>query len=208
MGYLSNNELIVDAILTKKGRERLAAGLGLNITQFALADDEIDYTLYEPAHPLGSAYYDAAIKNIPVLEATPDESQLMKYKLVTLPESTLKIPSISISGFGGSSITFGRTTTTPVQINVTTNGFSETNGYTAILGNRQLGTLIGSGVGASNPVPVTAGTANAQVAQGTSFQFYAEPGLTLSTEYTTTITIYGNTTGANITIPVVINYTA
>ena len=62
MGYLSNTELTVDAILTKKGREKLAAGQGLNITQFALADDEIDYTLYEPAHPLGSAYYDTAIK--------------------------------------------------------------------------------------------------------------------------------------------------
>ena len=85
MGYLSNTELTVDAILTKKGREKLAAGGGLNITQFALADDEIDYNLYEPAHPLGSAYYDAAIKNIPVIEASPDETQVMKYKLVTLP---------------------------------------------------------------------------------------------------------------------------
>ena len=83
MGYLSNTELTVDAILTKKGREKLAAGQGLNITQFALADDEIDYTLYEPAHPLGSSYYDAAIKNMPVLEAKPDETQVMKYKLVT-----------------------------------------------------------------------------------------------------------------------------
>ena len=125
MGYLSNNELVVDAILTKKGRERLAAGLGLNITQFALADDEIDYTLYEPAHPLGSAYYDAAIKNIPVLEATPDESQLLKYKLVTLPSTQNQIPSISVSGFAGSSITFGKKTTIAVQINITTNGFTE-----------------------------------------------------------------------------------
>jgi hypothetical protein len=200
MGYLSNNELVVDAILTKKGRERLAAGLGLNITQFALADDEIDYTLYEPAHPLGSAYYDAAIKNIPVLEATPDESQLLKYKLVTL--------SISVSGFAGSSITFGKKTTIAVQINITTNGFTETNGYTAILGNRQLGTLTGVGVGASNPTPVTVGSAQAQVAQGSSFEFYANTGLTLNIEYTTTLTLYGNTTGANITIPIVINYAA
>ena len=62
MAYLDNTSITVDAILTKKGREKLAAGQGLNITQFALADDEIDYGLYEPAHPKGSAFYDAAIK--------------------------------------------------------------------------------------------------------------------------------------------------
>ena len=56
MAYLDNTEITVDAILTKKGREKLAAGDGLNITKFALGDDEVDYTLYEPAHPKGSAY--------------------------------------------------------------------------------------------------------------------------------------------------------
>ena len=58
MGYLSNSVVTVDAILTKKGRELLAKGDGsFKITQFALADDEIDYTLYNPAHASGSAYY-------------------------------------------------------------------------------------------------------------------------------------------------------
>ncbi len=32
MAYLDNSEIIVDAILTKKGREKLAAGQSLNIT--------------------------------------------------------------------------------------------------------------------------------------------------------------------------------
>jgi len=39
MAYLNNTEITVDAILTKKGREKLAAGDGLNITKFALGDD-------------------------------------------------------------------------------------------------------------------------------------------------------------------------
>jgi hypothetical protein len=86
MAYLDNSSIIVDAILTKKGREKLAAGQSLNITQFALGDDEIDYQLYDAAHPKGSAYYDAAIKAIPILEASPDETQVLKYKLVTLPK--------------------------------------------------------------------------------------------------------------------------
>ena len=55
MGYLNNTAVTVDAILTKKGRELLARGDGsFRITQFALSDDEIDYTLYNPTHPSGS----------------------------------------------------------------------------------------------------------------------------------------------------------
>jgi hypothetical protein len=73
--------------LTKKGRELLAKGDGtFNITQFALGDDEIDYTIYNPSHPSGSAYYGEAIENMPLLEAFPDETQIMKYKLATLPK--------------------------------------------------------------------------------------------------------------------------
>ena len=49
MGYLNNQVVTVDAILTKKGRELLAKGEGnFKITQFALSDDEVDYTMYNP----------------------------------------------------------------------------------------------------------------------------------------------------------------
>ncbi len=45
MGFLNNTVVTVDAILTRKGRELLAKNDGsFRITQFALADDEIDYT--------------------------------------------------------------------------------------------------------------------------------------------------------------------
>jgi hypothetical protein len=91
MGYLSNTVVTVDAILTKKGRELLARGDGsFRITQFALSDDEIDYTLYNPTQPSGSAFYGEAIENMPLLEAFPDETQIMKYKLVTLPRGTAR----------------------------------------------------------------------------------------------------------------------
>jgi hypothetical protein len=97
MGYLSNQVVTVDAILTKKGRELLARGDGsFKITQFALADDEIDYTLYNPNHPEGSAYYGEAIEVMPLLEAFPDETQIMKYKLVTLPRGTAKLPILDL----------------------------------------------------------------------------------------------------------------
>jgi hypothetical protein len=97
MGYLNNSGISVDAILTRKGRELLARGQNeFNITHFALADDEIDYSLWNPDHPLGTAYYGITIENLPIVEAVPDETQNMKYKLVTLPKKTIRIPVISV----------------------------------------------------------------------------------------------------------------
>jgi len=81
MGFLDNTSITVDAILTKKGRELLARGQDeFRITKFALADDEIDYNLWDTSHPNGSNYYGAVIENMPLLEAFVDENQLMRYK--------------------------------------------------------------------------------------------------------------------------------
>ena len=88
MGYLDNTSVTVDAILTKKGREYLASGRGnFEITQFALGDDEVDYTLWNTAHSLGSDYYGEIIENMPVLEAITDENFALRYKLLTLPKT-------------------------------------------------------------------------------------------------------------------------
>jgi hypothetical protein len=97
MAILNPTTVTVDAILTTKGRQLLARNDGsFQITQFALADDEIDYTMYNPNHPSGSAYYGEALENVPVLEAFPNDSQTMRYKLVTLPRGTSKLPVINI----------------------------------------------------------------------------------------------------------------
>ena len=96
--YVTNGKLIAVSGTSEEKAKSFAHKYG--ITKYygdlesLLADDEIDYSLYEPAHPLGSAYYDAAIKNMPVLEANPDETQVMKYKLVTLPKNTTRIPVV------------------------------------------------------------------------------------------------------------------
>ena len=93
MGYLNNSTITVDAILTKKGRELLARGQNdFKITQFAIADDEIDYDLWNPAHPLGTDYYGVIIENMPLIEASSDEANIMRYKLVSLPKLTARIP--------------------------------------------------------------------------------------------------------------------
>ncbi len=97
MGYLSNTSVVVDAILTDKGRQLLAQNDGsFQITQFSLSDDEVDYTLYNPNHPSGSAFYGEAIENMPIIQAFPESQEIMKYKLITLPRGTAKLPVISI----------------------------------------------------------------------------------------------------------------
>ena len=110
MGFLDNTSITVDAILTKKGRELLARGQDeFRITKFALADDEIDYNLWDTSHPNGSNYYGAVIENMPLLEAFVDENQLMRYKLTTLPKETAKLPILELPSpslsFNGAGIT-------------------------------------------------------------------------------------------------------
>lgn len=205
MAYLDNTEITVDAILTKKGREKLAAGQSLNITKFALGDDEIDYDLYDPAHPKGSAYYDASIRAIPITEATPDESQVLRYKLVTLPKGTTSIPTVKL---GVTAISVlqrdGR-----VDLSPTTNGASNSlGGYTIILADKRAGQLVvKTSATQAGTTPIFLGegiTSTAQVVSGMDFSFI--PNSRLTSTVKTTITVYGNDTGGTETIPVTVTY--
>ena len=100
MGYLDNSTIVVDAILTKQGRKLLASGQGLNIKYFTLSDTGIDYTLWNPDHPSGSAYYGEAIENLPNLEALPNASYFMRNNLITLARDTKNLPFVTLNGFG------------------------------------------------------------------------------------------------------------
>ena len=84
MGFLDNSgDIILDAVLTDKGRRLLAKGDGsFNITHFSLADDEIDYSLYKPTNPPGLE--DIDIRKTPILESITNSSTAIKYKLMTL----------------------------------------------------------------------------------------------------------------------------
>ena len=207
MGYLDNTSITVDAILTKKGRQKLASGQSLSISKFALGDDEIDYTLYEPAHPKGSAYYDSAIKAIPVMEASPDETQVLRYKLVTLPKGTTQIPLVAL----GISAVGVYQDEGQVALSPTTSPQGNTNaGYTVVLADQRAGTLaVTQGASAAGSVPVFLGeeiTTTAQVVSGLAFTFTPNPALT--TNVSSTVTVYGNETGGSQTIPVTITYRA
>jgi len=208
MAYLDNTAgITVDAILTKKGRQKLASGQALNITKFALGDDEVDYTLFEPAHPKGSAFYDSAIRALPVTEASPDETLVLRYKLVTLPKGTpfipivrLGVPSISVTQTEGG---------VPLEPTTERSG-NQSAGYTMILADQSAGTLtVTRGATAAGVTPVFLGeevSATAQVVSGLEFRFTPNPNLT--GDVITTITVYGNETGGSQTIPVIITYKA
>ena len=207
MGYLYNTSITVDAILTKKGRQKLASGQSLSISKFALGDDEIDYTLYEPAHPKGSAYYDSAIKAIPIMEASPDETQVLRYKLVTLPKGSTQIPVVAL----GISAVGVFQDEGQVALSPTTSPQGNTNaGYTVVLADQRAGTLsVTQGASAAGSVPVFLGeeiTTTAQVVSGLGFTFTPNPALT--SNVSSTITVYGNETGGSQTIPVTITYRA
>ena len=214
MGYLSNQVVTVDAILTKKGRELLARGDGsFKITQFALADDEIDYTLYNPNHPEGSAYYGEAIEAMPLLEAFPDESQTMKYKLTTLPRGTAKLPILDL-GFAAIRLKQGASIAiTPQTLNYL--GSSQTfeaGGYVATIADaRVLNTYNGVGINTAEATALnsttTLGTNVSKTVIGTSINLTATTVNTLfggNTTLQTTITVIGRDSGARVTIPVTI----
>jgi hypothetical protein len=212
MAILNPTFVTVDAILTTKGRQLLARNDGsFQITQFSLADDEIDYTLYNPNHPSGSAYYGEAIENMPVIEAIPDDTQTMRYKLVTLPRGTSRLPVINV-GYNSITLRQGASLTiTPQTLNYlgATSTF-EANGYiVTISDSRLLSSFAGTGITTTTPnvsgLNTTSGAVLSTSQVGTSFTL---TGTTINTLFgssltalTTTITVIGRDSGARITIP-------
>jgi|TARA_B110000977_G_scaffold199728_1_gene287976 hypothetical protein len=216
MGYLNNSVITVDAILTKKGRELLAKNDGsFRITQFALADDEIDYTLYNPTHPSGSAYYGEAIENMPLLEAFPDEQQMMKYKLVTLPRGTAKLPVLDL-GYASINLKQGaQLAITPQTLNyLGAQQTFEASGYAATIGDvRLFSQFQGQGINttaaqtANSTATQTIGTNISATVTGTQINLTATTVNTLfgsQTQLRTTLTVVGLDSGARLTIPVTI----
>ena len=217
MGYLNNAVVTVDAVLTKKGRELLARGDGsFKITQFALADDDVDYTLYNTSHPSGSAFYGEAIENMPLLEAFPNDSQTMKYKLATLPRGTSKLPILE-AGYASISLRQGASLSiTPQTLNYlgATNTF-EAGGYTAVIADvRVLSNFVGSGVNSEEAERLnsitTTGTNVTKTVNGTSISLTETTVNTLfgsASTLQTTLTLIGRDSGARVTIPITITKT-
>ena len=204
MGYLDNTSITVDAILTKKGRELLAQGRNrFQITQFALADDEVDYDLWNPAHPLGKNYYGVAIESMPVTEAVPDETQVMKYKLITLPKGQLYLPVV---GSSDSSVSIGPAQTTKTVTVATSLSDGSVTTPRPDLNKSYTGTILDSTFVTFEGT--TTNTSFSQIATSVSiqstngqFSIVYKPNTTGQTK-TTKLIISGNDTGGRVVIPI------
>jgi hypothetical protein len=213
MGYLNNNQITVDAILTRRGRELLARGRNeFQITHFALADDEIDYSLWNTDHPLGTAYYGITLENMPLTEAVVDETQMMKYKLVTLPKRTVRIPIISV-GQTAVTLTNGEEITiSPRTINF--EGGNTTFGYTATLSDSDVASFVGvtrtpaqnngQDVAPSTPRIIT-DTEAAQAISVTGLAFTLKAKGSTLNQRKATLSIVGNETGGRVSISITVN---
>tara|TARA_R100000008_G_scaffold74105_1_gene52788 strand:+ start:6299 stop:7249 length:951 start_codon:yes stop_codon:yes gene_type:complete len=91
MAFLDNSgDIILDAVLTDTGRMRLAKGDGsFKIAKFAIADDEINYSVYNKSHASGSAYFDLEVLKSPVFEAFTNNTSTMKSRLISIPRTNL-----------------------------------------------------------------------------------------------------------------------
>jgi len=212
MSYLSSTSVVVDAILTKKGRELLARNDGsFQITQFSVSDDEVDYSLYNPNHPSGSAFYGEAIENMPILQAYPSDQEIMKYKLITLPRGTAKLPVLDL-GYNNIVIKQGSSLSiTPQTLNYlgATTTF-EQSGYVATIGDVRT-TSTFNGVGINTPEATTLnstttiGTNVSKTVIGTTINITATTVNTLfgtNTSLYTILTVTGRDSGARISIPI------
>ena len=212
MSYLNNTSVVVDAILTKKGRELLAKGDGsFNINQWSLSDDEVDYTLYNPNHPSGSAFYGEAIENMPVIQAFPEDTEIMKYRLITLPRGTAKLPILSV---GQSQIVLPQGASisiTPQTLNyLGATSTYEQSGYTATIGDvRTMSAFNGVGINTTDAINLnsttTIGTNVSKTVIGTTINLTAT---TVNTLFGTNVILYtnliitGRDSGARIVVPV------
>jgi hypothetical protein len=142
---------------------------------------------------------------MPVLEAFPDENQIMRYKLVTLPKATTKMPVLQLPA---SSLTFSQDGITDTITPNTLNASDATAGYTFILHDSSLANMV---VASGQSVPNQGATipvflddddlTNNITVVARSVNIISR---TLSSTKTSQITIVGNETGATYTIPITV----
>ena len=209
MGYLDNSSITVDAILTKRGRELLSRNDGsFRITQFALGDDEIDYTLFNESHPDGSQFFAEAIENLPLVEPFPDENNIMTSKLVTLPRGTTKLPILSVGTEKVQVSLGGNRTITPETFNFAgVNNVIESSGYLFTIADRRLVTSFVGGGSNATSVPNVGFTGErlSLTVRGQSVTLKGISATTLFGDNETLIsslTITGIDSGARVTIPI------
>jgi len=176
MGYLDNSSITVDAVLTKKGREILKNGGNLNISSFTLSDTGVDYTLWNPDHPSGSAYYGEAIENLPMLEASVHAEYNLRNRLISLNQNTVAIPALTLGNLdtaGGTVKTFNEGDENTGTINVELLGYTSAGNVSGF----EYYFVI------QDPSIISTNTSNMGGLSGTSRQFLQEQDIPSAQQY-------------------------
>lgn len=125
MGILSrgtNDVIVVDAILTDLGRQRLAASasstVDFDIVQFSASDDDIDYSVFDDVDGTSVTFEDVVariIRRNVVFEPSTTQSTQARNKLIRVPLNQVaaisKMPTLTVSGGNSVSMTAGNTVT-------------------------------------------------------------------------------------------------
>ena len=174
MGYLDNSSITVDAVLTKKGREILKNGGNLNITSFTLSDSGVDYTLWNPSHPSGSAFYGEAIEDLPMLEASVHAEYNLRNRLISLNQDAVAIPALTLDNLdsNGTSKTFDAGMESGADINIQLIGYTpaQNKGFYILVQDPLI-------------VQINGATPKAGSMSGTSRQFLSEQDIPFAREY-------------------------
>jgi hypothetical protein len=196
MGHLDNTERVIEVRLTSLGRQKLAEGKGIDVTQFALSDDEVDYGLWQEGVPQEDR--GAIIENLPVFEALPDEKQSMRYKLITLAESSDKVPKISLPNairLDGEAVTLSPTT----KLDGDETTLDRELGYTAYVEEEDVLNIITteSADQENGTIPAAYGdrVSNSGILVGVGTEFEIEQEGSLSEDVETRMTFVGNESG-------------
>ena len=168
MAFLDNSgDIILDAVLTDLGRKRLSEG-NFRITQFALGDDEIDYSLYNKDHPSGSAYYDLEILQTPVFEAFTRTNANINYGLMSYNGNT-KLLYLPIMLLNEKS-----------KIKTKAGGIASTSGVSYLAVNETTNTVVAATTGAGEAAVGQAATPARKFIFETGLQTAGDPDRTIA----------------------------
>ena len=126
MGFLdhSTNNIIVDAVLTDKGRQLLARNDGsFQITRFSFGDDEVDYELIRQfGRTVGKEKIE---KNTPVFEAQTNSDLGLKNRLISAANPYLTaLPTLSVSTLTGATTLVRGSSPTQVDLQILQSNFN------------------------------------------------------------------------------------
>jgi len=122
MGFLdhSTNNILVDAVLTDYGRQKLSESGQLNISYYTFADDEVDYTIIKKYGPIIGK--EKIEKNTPIFEATTASSYGYRYPLLSSPDDITAYPILSLAQSGDALTSDTSTRTIAVTYTIPTGG--------------------------------------------------------------------------------------